>query len=227
MNSIRYSLLLGGSFLAFASTALAGIRAGVESVGNSGTIPPSTPAPAATGNVVINFDDQAQPFLFFDTVALRDEYAALGVTFSGAGPLDGGAILDQASSFSVSGYSAPNFLAFNCEATLSDGGHPDAPETLTFSSLVSFVRINVGSGLDTGISLSMEAYDDNAQLVAVNSVVVQPELQPLAVAAFGIRYVVIGAQSHPCTWVGDDLTFEVGTVSVDPVSWGEAKARYR
>lgn len=150
------------------------------------------------------------------------------MTFSGLNPLDGGAILDQEGNFGVSGYSAPNFLAFNCEAQLSDGGIPRAPERLTFSSLVSYVEINVGSGDfgSVGDDLTIEAFNDDDQLVAANSVVLQPNLVPLTLAGVGIRYVVIG-QVEPCVWVADDLSFEVGTISVEPMSWGRLRAAYR
>ena len=49
----------------------------------------------------------------FFTVALTGEYDSLGVTFAGPGGFDGGAILDECSGFGISGYSPPNFLAFN------------------------------------------------------------------------------------------------------------------
>ena len=223
---ITRSLLVGLTIAALAPTVSAEIRDGVESAGNSGAVPPSTPAPATAGNVVIDFDELPQPPDFNKTVALRDEYAELGVTFTGLFPLDGGALLDQESNFGVSGYSAPNFLAFNCNGHLSDGGIPRAPERLTFSSLVSSVQINVGSGTSAGAGLTIDAFNDDDQLVGTNFVVLQPELAPLTVAGPNIRYVVIG-QVPPCIWVADDLSFDVGTISVEPMSWGRLKATYR
>jgi hypothetical protein len=226
MKPHRFLIVAGLIFASLAPKVFAEIRYGVESTGNSDPLPPSTPGPAPAGSVIIDFDDLPQPPVFLETTALRDEYAGLGVTFSGPNPLDGGAILDQESNFVVSGYSAPNFLAFNCDSHLSDGGIPTAPERLTFSSLVSFVGINVGSFASLGDVLTMEAFNDNDQLVDTNSVVLQPDLLPLTVAGDGIRYVVIG-QVPPCVWVADDLSFEVGTVSVEPMSWGRLRATYR
>jgi hypothetical protein len=199
----------------------------VEFAGDSGAVPPLTPPPATAGSIVIDFDDlPPQPPLFNKTVAARDEYAALGVTFSGPNPLDGGAIVSNGG-FGVIGYSPPNFLGFNCIAQLADGGIPTGPERLTFSSLVTFVQINVASGQGSqGQSLTIEAFNDNDELIDANSVVLQPLLVPLTVSGAGIRYVVIG-QVQACAWVGDDLSFEMGTVSVESVSWGQLKTAYR
>jgi hypothetical protein len=51
----------------------------------------------------------------YRAAALRDRYVALGVTFDGPDVKDGGAILDECSSYNVSGHSSPNFLAFDTD----------------------------------------------------------------------------------------------------------------
>lgn len=64
-------------------------------------VPTATPPPP--GAIVINFDDVSAPCNFGSTVALRDQYAGLGVRFMGPAALDGGGILDQCGNFGVSG----------------------------------------------------------------------------------------------------------------------------
>ena len=63
--------------------------------------------------MVINFDDVAAPDMFLNTTHLTDQYASLGVHFSGPSDIDGGAILNQSSNFGVNALSGVNFLAFN------------------------------------------------------------------------------------------------------------------
>lgn len=50
----------------------------------------------AGGTILIDFDDQAAPPVFASQVPLAEEYAALGVHFSGTG-----AVLHNAGNFSV------------------------------------------------------------------------------------------------------------------------------
>ena len=124
----------------------------------------------------IDFDDVTAPCAFIETQALRDEYASLGVTFEGPGPLDGGAILDECGSFGVTGHSSPNFLAFNPGATLSTGGIPQGPETMHFDPSVNYVQFLAGDIF--GGTLTAEAYDVSDNLIASDSVTMQAELQP-------------------------------------------------
>jgi hypothetical protein len=118
---------------------------------------------AHSNAVVINFDVDANgnpltvPGSFSQTQPLRNEYSSLGVTFSGPGPLDGGAILNQSANFGVNARSTPNFLAFNRIATMANGGLARDPETLTFSGPVSSVSI-WASGGGNPTSFRMEAF---------------------------------------------------------------------
>lgn len=79
--------------------------------------------------------------------------------FSKAAPADGGAILNECSNFDVTNYSSPNFLAFNCWATLMNGGCPCTPEIVDFSSPVVFVSVLVGAGHDNTGTIEMQAFD--------------------------------------------------------------------
>ena len=113
--------------------------------------------------VLINFDVDANgnpltaPTSFSASQPLRNEYASLGVTFSGPGPLDGGAILNQGGNFGVPARSTPNFLAFNRASALQNGGVPRDPETLTFSAPVSSVSIFASGGGQSTV-FRMEAF---------------------------------------------------------------------
>lgn len=76
---------------------------------------------------IITFDDVTAPCAFNQTTRLTNQYAGLGVIFAGPGGNDGGAIMNECGSFSVSGQSSPNFLVFNTGVSLSDGGVPREP----------------------------------------------------------------------------------------------------
>jgi len=101
--------------------------------------------------VIINFDTDAfgNPIIarcgFSQTTALRDLYSSLGVTFAGAAPNDGGAILDECGSFGVPALSGDNFLAFNRNAQMQDGGIPTDPQIIIFDPAASVVSIWVSS----------------------------------------------------------------------------------
>jgi len=157
----------------------------------------------------IDFDDVTAPCLFTATQALRDEYAAVGVAFEGPGPLDGGAILDECGGFDVTGHSIPNFLAFNSGLTLSTGGIPRGPETMHFDPAVNYVQFLAGNR--DGGTLTAEAYDALDNLIASDSITMQPELQPVILSASGIIKVVVSCTDN--VWVIDDLTFVQGDVS--------------
>ncbi len=158
----------------------------------------------------INFDETARPTGFAESTALRNDYSAQGVTFSGPNDQSGGAVLDQDSNFGVSGYSAPNFLAFNIGAGLNGGGTPAGPETLTFSTPVSSVQISVGQAFSGGVqSATLTAFNVSNVQIATSTVNPTDVLQPLAVSSLGndIARVVLSFTSS--TLVADDLTFSM------------------
>ncbi len=154
---------------------------------------------------LINFDELSAPCLFFFTVALTDEYDPLGVTFSGPGGFNGGAVLDECSNFGVTGYSPPNFLAFNSESDLADGGIPDGPETLTFTPPVDSVRISGGSV--EAIPIMMECFDDLGASMGSSSITATPALQTLRVANTGIETCVLSFTGESAAF--DDLVYEM------------------
>src|SRR5688572_1474487 len=167
--------------------------------------------------VIINFDVDANgnplsaPNGFAQQNPLRNEYASLGVTFSGPSALDGGAILDQFGNFGVNARSGRNFLAFHRESltTMLNGGVPRDPETLTFSTPLSSISIWASGGAEPN-TFQMDAFSSGGVLVGTST-------QSSTVGAYAqlnitspsqpISRVVltgIGADPH---FVYDDLDF--------------------
>lgn len=149
----------------------------------------------------INFEELgAQPPVFNETTALRAQYAAQGVTFSGAGALDGGGILNQAGNFGLNARSGEHFLAFNTTATFSDGGTPTGPQTITFAGGASAVSIYGAIA-----RITMTAFNDDN--VEVGNVTIGADLAWQELALTGnISYVVI-AGAGSATMVLDDLSW--------------------
>jgi hypothetical protein len=168
-----------------------------------------TPPPA--GSTVINFDDVAAPCFFSDGTALRNRYAALGVVFSGPGPLDGGSIVNECGSFGVGGQSSPNFLAFHTGAVLADGGVPRFPETLLFNPPVRFAQMNVG--FPGGDLVTLRAYNALDVEVASASVSASDILSTILVSAPAISKVVLDYTGT--VLVVDDLAFGSGSPDTD------------
>lgn len=165
---------------------------------------------AAAQSESINFDDQNEPCNFAQTSPLRDRYSGQGVAFAGPGNLDGGAILDQCGNFGVPARSGENFLAFNRNARMNNGGVPRDPETLNFSRPASQVSIWVAGGIGDG-NFRMEAFNSGGQLIAQEEVRTR-DWAELKVIAGGIARVVItetGVAQHQF-FVMDDLTFNLG-----------------
>jgi hypothetical protein len=159
---------------------------------------------AAGPDLAINFDDVDAPCSFLDTVALREEYADLSVHFHGRGPLNGGGIVNQCGNWGVTGYSPPNFLAFNVPADYSDGGSPRPPEVIAFDTPVSHVEFKAGSTAqgEEG-TLTVVAFDVARQRIGSDTI---PMVQTVAVAsidAWGISYLIIKATPH--NFLIDDL----------------------
>ena len=159
-------------------------------------------ASAADTAGLINFDDVSAPCAFGDAVALRDEYAGLGVHFRGNAPLNGGGILNECGNFGVTGYSPPNFLAFNVIAQFSDGGIPTPPESIFFDNTVGGVRIKAGAV--NGGTLKMTAFNANHQVVGSKTVTLTPALQTVTIVGQDIKGVVINTQGVS-DFVIDDL----------------------
>jgi hypothetical protein len=172
----------------------------------------SQPAPAVlsplsppVGAALIDFDDVTAPPLFSDTVRLTDRYAALGVIFEGPRGNDGGAILNEAGGFGISGHSSPNFLAFNSTATLDDGGTAKGPETLRFDPSVRSVNIIAARGHSAGGEMILEAFDASNMLVDSAAITLSNVMSPIRVSGSRIARVVISSTAE--SFVLDDLTF--------------------
>jgi len=202
----------------------------VEGMDWPGAVAPEPPPPIEIDrpltHVFIDFDDVTAPCYFSQQNPLRDEYLGLGVSFTGPGPADGLAVLDECGNFSVSGHSSPNFLAANCNSSMANGGLPWGPETLTFTQTIVSCSALVGSNSGQGYTLSMDAYNAGGGLVDSDAVVLTPAMQLIAVAGAGIKTVVVG-NVQPCVWVLDDLGFDTEITPVEDGSWGTIKALYR
>ncbi len=136
--------------------------------------------------------------------ALTTQYAGSGVTFSGPSAIDGGAALDQCSSFGINARSGAAFLAFNASAVGSfvGGGTPIGPETLTFSSLVTDVSIWASVGTD----VTLTAFDGGGKQVGSSSVAnAEGSWNLLKVSGPGIATAVLSFSSTLAIF--DDLNF--------------------
>jgi hypothetical protein len=154
--------------------------------------------------VCINFDDTSCSCNFIDTTALRNGYAAQGVTFTGPSSLGGAGVLNECGMFSVTGHSSPNFAAFNCGASFSDGGIPCGPETLHFDPPAYSVTVHVGDTYG-GTTATMYAYNASDALVDSASVYAGSALTEIGVSGSGITRVELNTAST--VWVFDDLCF--------------------
>ena len=124
---------------------------------------------------LINFDIDASgnpinaPSGFLDSTALTNLYAPLGVNFSGPVQLSGGSILDQLGNFGVSALSGSNFLAFNRDVFLSDGGLPTDPETISFTDLIRDFSIFASGGFESN-TFQLQAFDINNLLLGTDAI---------------------------------------------------------
>jgi hypothetical protein len=178
----------------------------------------------ASAQTLINFDVDSNgnpvnaPSNFSSTTRLTTLYSSLGVIFSGPGGNDGGAILNQSSNFGVSALSTPNFLAFNHDSFLNDGGIPRGPETATFSFDVSTVSI-FASGGGNASTFQLQAFDIGNNLIGTDTqssgagAFVQ-----LSLGVAGIRSIVLTQTNGDNTYVYDDLFF-VGAAVPEPTTW--------
>jgi hypothetical protein len=163
--------------------------------------------------VSINFDTNAggAPLpnggAFGGELPLTNLYSSLGVNFSGPTAGNGGAILDQSGNFGVNARSGTKFLAFNRGSSMSNGGIPTDPETLTFSALQQSVSI-YASGGDSNATFVMNAYNAVGGLVATNTVLAPSGGYGLLGVSFagGIKSVVLTSATDP-TFVFDDLSY--------------------
>ncbi|MHC4705643.1 MAG: hypothetical protein ACYS8I_00970 [Planctomycetota bacterium] len=202
-------------------TGVSGAVAGyVDGVSQSDPVPVAADLKVAAvacppGATVIDFDDVLAPCAFVDTVRLTEQYAPLGVHFSGPGGNDGGAILDTCGNFGVSPVSGSNFLAFNRGSMLSDGGIPSDPETIIFDDLASEVSIYAAGGNGSGADFTMRAYNIDDVLVDSDTVVTVSWALLSVSSAGGIKKVVLEEAGMDSAFVYDHLCF-VPRGDIDP-----------
>jgi hypothetical protein len=189
-------------------------------------IPLVTPPEGAR---IIDFDDvENAPTSFSNANALRQNYEALGIDFTGV-VNNGGAVLDENDSFGISGFSPPNILAFNVAATLQSGGQPIFPQGLQFQHPVRYVQFNVGD--TSGLTITAEAFDAENNSIDVENVVPGNAMQTVVLEARHIAKVVITGGG--LTQIIDDVAFVLDTTVVDfddvvaPDSFAAAKALRR
>jgi hypothetical protein len=226
----RFALALIGLTVCASPTRADGIVFGVPTDRPSPPVVDTQPTglTVQTSIVAINFDDHPASCVFFLARPLRNTYEPLGVTFSGPDALSGGAILDECSNFSVRGYSAPNFLAFNPDAGMANGGLALGPERLTFSTPAISVGMMVGCAL--GGTATLNAYSQAAQLLGSAQLNLSSAMQLLRIDAPGIAYVELSIQQQGFLsgfGVVDDLSFDFGPVSTQAPTWGHLKGIYR
>jgi hypothetical protein len=193
-----------------ASLALAG-AAGAHTTGGvaMGVGPASTPAPGQLASPTVigdtNFDNLSSPCLFVQTTRLVSLDA---LKFKGAtGTNNGGAVLNQCGGFGVSGFSAPNFLAFNDGARMADGSVPSLPEKITFPGNYN-VSLAVGSAASAGRILKLQAKSSTG-LSQTRLVALTPGLQRVG---FSIPVHVLNLKSA-------QASLPVDIMVVDDILW--------
>ncbi len=171
------------------------------------SVPPIQRLDTGRPQVTINFDDVTAPCNFYGTTALRDHYLSYGVTFEGLAEFDGGGILNECGNFGVTGYSAPNFLAFNDTSLFSDGGYAQDPEIIRFDPVVNTVSMNAGSS--AGGVLTLIVYNASGTPLDQQNMVLTSILQSIQVSSYAIAFVTV--EHTPVSeyhFVIDDLNFD-------------------
>lgn len=116
-----------------------------------------------------------------------------------------GAVLD-ASSFSCSGYSAPNAICYNSGATNADGSKPRLPAVLKFDPPVQYVRVYVASSSGAGSLAKIKAYRAYLSKVGEVSVSLTPAAKFMSITSGSadIEFLFI---SGPSVMIVDNLYF--------------------
>ena len=153
--------------------------------------------------------DDLSPCFFVYTVPLsKTWYRSYGIQFKGPNATDGGAVLDECGGgWSISGFTGPNILGFNCLATMANGGRPVGPETLLFTPTVDAVQFSIGSGDDAGSIVEVIAKNVDGGTVDSQTVVLSSAMQTVfLMGSKKIKKVIIGAgQSNACIFAMDNI----------------------
>ena len=166
---------------------------------------------------LINFDTDAggaplvAPALFIDAQPLTTLYSSLGATWAG-----GGGILDS-TTFSVAGFSSPNFLAYNSFATFENGDPVLSSDTLTFSTPQGTVSFLVGAPAPFGDTFTATAFDAAMNIVDIQQITLTPTLQLLTLSNPSIASV--SYSSEGAIFVVDNFDFQVASQVSEPTSF--------
>jgi len=183
-----------------AAVVLVATASAAGGAGNGVGLVPGGIKPAVAGDV--NFDNIVQPGFFSQTTRL---YKLDGVTFSG-----GGAALNESGNFGVTGYSSPNFLALNCDATTEDPGTAKLPETISLGGVNhTGVNLKLGSNASAGAILKLHA-TRNGGLAQDRLVTLGPAMQTVSfsIPVKAIKITTASGSPVPgCVVVIDDLHY--------------------
>ena len=152
--------------------------------------------------------DDLSPCFFVYTIPLaKTWYKAYGIQFKGPSSIDGGAVLDECGTWSITGFTGPNILGFNCLATMANGGRPVGPETLLFTPTVDAVQFSIGSAADAGSIVEVVA--KNVDGGTVDSQIVSLTSAMQSVFLMGtkkIKKVIIGGgDTNACIFAVDNI----------------------
>ncbi|MBD2359839.1 hypothetical protein H6G36_01255 [Anabaena minutissima FACHB-250] len=182
-----------------------------------------------TDSIGVSGNPLNAPSLFSQTTALKDLYAPYGgVTFGEPGTLSGGAILggtiqDQLDNFGISALSGSNFLAFNREANLLDGGVPTDPLIINFTGLISGFYISASGGFES-TTFQLQAFD--AKNILIGNKTMTTLAGEWGYLSFNssarrdnISQIVLTEIGNKNSFVYDDLGFLAGVVVIpEPTS---------
>jgi hypothetical protein len=164
---------------------------------------------AASSSFAVTIDfELGGPPSFSSANPLREEYAGLGVHFTGPTSLDGGAVVND-SSWGAPAISGTDILGFNTSGTLMNGGTPVGPERIDFDVNMSAVSVWYSGSSTANSTGVLRAYNSaNVELGSDTETVGAGAWDLLDVSGIGdIAYVVIDTTNDP-TWMLDDLSFE-------------------
>jgi hypothetical protein len=138
---------------------------------------------------------------------MKTWYKPYGVQFKGPSQIDGAAVLGECGGWAITGFTGPNILAFNCLATMANGGQPIGPETLIFSPAVDAVQFSIGSGADVGFLVRVEARNADGGLVDSANVTLTAAMQNVFLMGNKkIKKVVIGGgTTNACIYAVDNI----------------------
>jgi hypothetical protein len=151
----------------------------------------------------ITFDPGTAPCTFEFAVPLGEEYADLGVHFSGPDDDTGGAILNQCGSFGVDAHSGEEFLAFS---TLT---FAIPPERIAFDDPQRTVSLYVANGFGDGTSTYKLKGRLDGEVVARKKITTAELgwLQIKVSAESGMDKITLTGTTPDGAFVVDDLKF--------------------